>query len=56
MTAHEHWLVCPLHVLWKYDRSVCETPECVKCSLQPRAPQFWRRTGLWIVRSAISTP
>ena len=19
MTTHEHWLVCPLHVLWKYD-------------------------------------
>ncbi len=47
MTAHEHWLVCPLHVLWKYDRSVCETEECVKCSLHSgRPPQLWRRTGL----------
>ena len=36
MTAHEHWLVCPLHVLWKYDGSVCETPECVRCCLQAR--------------------
>lgn len=47
MTAHEHWLVCPLHVLWKYDRAVCETPECVKCSLRARRPpQLWRQTGL----------
>ena len=20
MTAHEHWLICPMHLLWKYDR------------------------------------
>jgi glycosyltransferase involved in cell wall biosynthesis len=47
MTAHEHWLVCPLHVLWKYNRSVCETEECVKCSLYARRPpQLWRKTGL----------
>jgi glycosyltransferase involved in cell wall biosynthesis len=47
MTTHEHWLVCPLHVLWKYDRTVCESPECVKCSLLAgRPPQFWRGSGL----------
>ena len=22
-TAHEHWLVCPMHVLWKFNREVC---------------------------------
>ena len=40
MTTHEHWLVCPLHVLWKYDRTVCETEECVRCcaALRPPAP------------------
>ena len=46
MTTHEHWLVCPLHVLWKYDRTVCETEECVKCSLHAgRPPQLWRKTA-----------
>jgi len=47
MTAHEHWLVCPLSVLWKSDSGVCETPECVKCCVQARRPpQFWRYTNL----------
>ena len=27
MTAHEHWLACPLSVLWKFDSAVCETPD-----------------------------
>jgi glycosyltransferase involved in cell wall biosynthesis len=47
MTTHEHWLVCPTHVLWKFDREVCETPECVACCLQARRPpQLWRMTDL----------
>jgi glycosyltransferase involved in cell wall biosynthesis len=47
MTTHEHWLVCPLHVLWKYDKTVCESEECTRCSLHARRPpQFWRRTRL----------
>ena len=47
MTAHEHWLVCPLSVLWKLDNSVCEKPECVKCSVHARRPpQLWRKTSL----------
>jgi glycosyltransferase involved in cell wall biosynthesis len=47
MTAHEHWLVCPLHVLWKYDGTVCEAPACVACSLRAgRPPQWWRKTRL----------
>jgi glycosyltransferase involved in cell wall biosynthesis len=47
MTAHEHWLVCPLHVLWKYDKTVCESEECTRCSLHARRPpQFWRTTRL----------
>lgn len=47
MTAHEHWLVCPLHVLWKHDQSVCEKSECVRCCLRTlRPPQFWRKTSL----------
>jgi glycosyltransferase involved in cell wall biosynthesis len=47
MTTHEHWLVCPLSVLWKFDEEVCETPACVRCCLQAgRPPQLWRQTGL----------
>lgn len=46
-TAHEHWLVCPMHVLWKYNQRACETPDCLKCTLHGRRPpQLWRRTGL----------
>jgi glycosyltransferase involved in cell wall biosynthesis len=47
MTTHEHWLVCPLHVLWKFNSRVCETKECVRCCVQAgRPPQFWRKTTL----------
>ena len=46
MTAHEHWLQCPLSSLWKFDREVCVTPQCVRCSLQRgRPPQLWRMTS-----------
>ena len=47
MTTHEHWLVCPLHVLWKFDKSVCETPQCVRCCVQAKIPpQLWRKSTL----------
>jgi glycosyltransferase involved in cell wall biosynthesis len=46
-TAHEHWLVCPMHVLWKFNREVCTKKECLKCQLAgKRPPQLWRQTGL----------
>jgi glycosyltransferase involved in cell wall biosynthesis len=46
-TTHEHWLVCPMHVLWKFDRAPCEKPECLRCVLHGRRPpQLWRYTGL----------
>ena len=46
-TAHEHWLVCPMHVLWKFNRGPCEKPECLRCVLHGRRPpQLWRYTGL----------
>jgi len=45
-TTHEHWLVCPMHVLWKFNERVCEKPECVECVLRGnRPPQLWRSTG-----------
>lgn len=44
MTAHEHWLLCPLSLLWKYDRRPCEKQECLRCMIKAhRPPQFWRR-------------
>lgn len=44
--AHEHWLVCPMHVLWRYNRELCDKRECLKCSLSfKRPPQVWRYTG-----------
>ncbi|HEV3120567.1 MAG TPA: glycosyltransferase family 4 protein [Isosphaeraceae bacterium] len=47
MTTHEHWLVCPLSVLWKNDREICEQPGCARCCLQAgRPPQWWRRSRL----------
>jgi len=46
MTAHEHWLICPMHLLWKFDRKPCDGEECVRCSLAGgRPPQPWRYTG-----------
>ncbi|MDZ4862154.1 MAG: glycosyltransferase family 4 protein [Gemmatimonadota bacterium] len=44
--AHEHWLVCPTHVLWRYNRELCTGRECIKCQLSfKRPPQLWRQTG-----------
>lgn len=46
-TTHEHWLICPMHVLWKFNERPCEKPECLKCTLlAKRPPQLWRSTGL----------
>ena len=45
--AHEHWLVCPTHVLWRYNRELCDERHCVACTLSyRRPPQAWRATGL----------
>lgn len=45
--AHEHWLICPTHVLWRHDQKPCETRECLRCVLaHRRPPQLWRATGM----------
>ncbi|MCB2129668.1 MAG: glycosyltransferase family 4 protein [Rhodobacteraceae bacterium] len=45
--AHEHWLVCPSHVLWRYGRELCDERHCMKCQLSfKRPPQLWRHTGM----------
>ncbi|MGH9387707.1 MAG: glycosyltransferase family 4 protein [Vicinamibacterales bacterium] len=44
--AHEHWLVCPTHVLWRFNREPCDGPTCTRCVVSYRRPlQVWRYTG-----------
>jgi glycosyltransferase involved in cell wall biosynthesis len=44
--AHEHWLVCPTHVLWKLNREPCDEPTCARCLVAyRRPPQLWRMAG-----------
>ncbi|MGH9371339.1 MAG: glycosyltransferase, partial [Vicinamibacterales bacterium] len=46
-TTHEHWLICPMHVLWKFNERACDGPQCVRCTIAGRRPpQLWRHTGL----------
>ena len=46
-TAHEHWLVCPTHVLWRYHAEPCPARQCTRCQLSyGRPPQLWRHTDL----------
>jgi glycosyltransferase involved in cell wall biosynthesis len=42
-TTHEHWLICPTHVLWKFNQKACDKPACLACTLRSkRPPQLWR--------------
>jgi glycosyltransferase involved in cell wall biosynthesis len=44
--AHEHWLVCESHVLWRHNREACTGRECLRCVLaHGRPPQPWRYNG-----------
>ena len=46
-TAHEQWLLCPSHVLWKRTGRVCERPRCWSCEVTHlRPPQPWRWSSL----------
>ncbi len=46
-TTNEHWLVCPMHVLFRDNREPCVEPHCLRCTLAfRRPPQLWRYTGL----------
>lgn len=46
-TMHEYWLICPTHVLFKFNRAACTRPHCLACGLvYKRPPQWWRYTGL----------
>jgi glycosyltransferase involved in cell wall biosynthesis len=44
--AHEHWLVCPTHLLYR-DGAPCEERICVRCTIRhKRPPQLWRYTAM----------
>jgi len=46
-TMHEHWLICPTHILWKNKQYACDKPECIRCVLKSGIPpQLWRYTKL----------
>jgi glycosyltransferase involved in cell wall biosynthesis len=46
-TMHEYWLVCPTHILFKFNREACIQPNCLACTLaHKRPPQWWRYSGL----------
>ncbi|MBZ0303501.1 MAG: glycosyltransferase, partial [Anaerolineae bacterium] len=45
-TLHECWFVCPMHILWRFDREVCTRRTCFTCTLAGhRPPQLWRYTN-----------
>jgi glycosyltransferase involved in cell wall biosynthesis len=46
-TTHDHWLICPTHVLFRYKREVCTNRTCWRCTVRyGRPPQLWRSTQL----------
>ena len=52
-TMHEYWLVCPTHILFRFNRAPCTQPHCFACTLTfKRPPQWWRYSGL--LKSAIN--
>lgn len=45
-SAHEHWLVCPTHVLWRHKREPCTGRQCMRCQIRyRRPPQLWRHSS-----------
>jgi glycosyltransferase involved in cell wall biosynthesis len=45
-TLHEYWLLCPTHMLFRFNREVCTHKSCLLCTLiHRRPPQLWRYTG-----------
>lgn len=46
-TMHEYWLICPTHVLFRFNRAACTQRHCLLCSLAcKRLPQWWRYSRL----------
>jgi glycosyltransferase involved in cell wall biosynthesis len=46
-TMHEYWLVCPTHMLFRFNRAPCAERHCLTCTLShKRPPQWWRYSTL----------
>lgn len=46
-TLHEYWLICPTHLLFRFNRAPCLQRYCLVCALTyRRPPQWWRNFGL----------
>jgi glycosyltransferase involved in cell wall biosynthesis len=46
-TLHEYWLICPTHLLFKFNHEACTYKQCVACTLvHKRPPQLWRYTEM----------
>lgn len=46
-TAHEHWLLCPMHTLFRNEQEVCTRRTCLSCCASyHRPPQPWRWSHL----------
>ncbi|HLK22872.1 MAG TPA: glycosyltransferase family 4 protein [Bryobacteraceae bacterium] len=46
-TIHEHWLLCPMHTLFRDNRELCTRKSCFSCALHyGRPPQMWRYGSL----------
>jgi glycosyltransferase involved in cell wall biosynthesis len=42
-TLHEHWLLCPTHILWKNKTKACDQKTCFTCCIRSGIPpQLWR--------------
>lgn len=44
-TAHDFWLSCASHTLWRDNKELCDAKRCLRCVYrQGRPPQLWRNT------------
>ncbi len=50
-TTHEYWLVCPTHLMFRFNRAPCVTPHCFLCSLTYKRPPQWWRYGRLLERA-----
>jgi len=47
LSLHDHWLICPTHVLWKNQSHACDRRTCFSCTVRSGLPpQIWRYTGM----------
>jgi glycosyltransferase involved in cell wall biosynthesis len=42
-TIHDYWLLCPNHVMFRFNREVCTRRHCFFCSLVYKRPYPWWR-------------